>query len=116
MITIPIGVGALVIMALGAIALLYRANRNLRHRNDTLAARIDALSDREWERQAAHAANHAKSRFLAMASHEIRTPLNGILGMADLLLDTPLSPEQATYAKAVKSSVGPPLSFVQSAL
>src|SRR5262249_16519076 len=45
-----------------------------------------------------------------------RTPLNGILGMADLLLDTPLSPEQATYAKAVKSSGGTLLSLIEEVL
>ena len=60
-----------------------------------------ALAD---ARDQADAANRAKSRFLAMVSHEIRTPLAGILGMADLLIDMPLTPEQTTYAKAVKTS------------
>jgi signal transduction histidine kinase/DNA-binding response OmpR family regulator len=90
--------------ATGAIAALAWTNRNLRGRNRALEERIEAFADREWERQEADAANRAKSRFLAVISHEIRTPLNGILGMADLLLDTQPTPEQSTYAKAVQSS------------
>ncbi len=63
-------------------------------------ARRERLQLRQRARRA-EATARARAAFLATMSHEMREPLNGVLGMARLLADTPLSPEQAGYVRAI---------------
>ncbi len=71
---------------------------------------IDLTEERRVQQQLAHAVEEAraaaaaKSRFLAMMSHEIRTPMNGVLGMIDLLGDTPLQPAQQRLLDSCRAS------------
>jgi signal transduction histidine kinase/CheY-like chemotaxis protein len=81
-----------------------------------ITGRVISEQALEQSRARAEAASEAKSRFLATVSHEFRTPLNGILGMAGLLLDTPLSAEQTTYVNAVHSSAEAFLQLIEEVL
>jgi len=55
-------------------------------------------------KDAAEAASRSKSAFLANMSHEVRTPMNGVIGMSQLLLDSPLNSQQQEYATIIRHS------------
>ncbi len=103
---------ALALFALTAIALAWMAasayRRRLRHRH--------TWQLEQQKRELAEQASLAKTRFLATLGHEVRTPMTGVLGMSELLLSTPLNPQQRGYVGAIRGAGEHLLRLVNDAL
>ncbi len=67
-------------------------------------------------KEEAKTATQVKNRFLANISHELRTPMNGVVGMTELLLNTPLSTQQCKYATAIQKSANSLLDLINEIL
>ncbi len=114
-----------------ALARLHEASAELQDLNASLERRISErthdlqVRNTELERTQAEllaarvraeSADRAKSEFLANMSHEIRTPMNGVIGMSELLADTPLKDDQREYLSLIRQSADSLLNLLNDIL
>ena len=92
------------IVTISAITFLAYVGSAIRQLNTSMTALVEARDEADASRQAAEAANAAKSNFLAVITHEIRTPMNAVVSSLNFLRRTPLNDEQKAHVNMLESA------------